>query len=195
MVEKITLYHQCKMRPWHQLAGDRDQRPAQMRDDVAVQPGTDVPSPEQKRPIGLAGAPPGAPPGPPPIPPPVRRPVADDTHAQGAAAPHIIPGGAAVELPRISARTSLTPELDKEIAALREQRRKAMRSYYLVTDKSGGSTSIPPYFALQSALMELNDAEIELDAARARAESVEEALTRMQEDAFSYTTASAAAES
>ena len=70
-----------------------------------------------------------------------------------------------------------------------------MRSYYLVTDKSGGSTSIPPYFALQSALMELDDAEIELDAARARAESVEQVLMRMQEDAFSYTAASAAAES
>ena len=165
-----------------------------MHDDVAVQPGTDVPSPEQQRPIGMAGAPPGAPPDPPPIPPPVRRSVADDTHAQGAA-PHIVHSGAAVDLPHISARTSLTPELDKEIAALREQRHEAMRSYYLVTDKSGGSTSIPPYFALQSALMELNDAEIELDAARARAESVEQALTRMQEDAFSYTAASAAAES
>lgn len=194
MVEKITLYHQCKMHPRHHLAGDRDQRPAQMHDDVAVQQGSDVPSPEQQRPIGLTGAPPRAPPGPPPIPPPIRRPVTDDTHAQGAA-PHIIPSSAAVELPRISARTSLTPELDKEIATLRVQRHKAMRSYYLVTDKSGGSTSIPPYFALQSALMELDDAEIELDAARARAESVEQVLMRMQEDAFSYTAASAAAES
>ena len=43
--------------------------------------------------------------------------------------------------------------------------------------------------------MELGDADIELNAARARAESVEESLVRMQEDAFAYTAASIATDS
>ncbi|WFD33791.1 hypothetical protein MCUN1_000610 [Malassezia cuniculi] len=119
-------------------------------------------------------------PGPPPrLPTPVRQPSFGTPPAR---------------LPRASPRASLTPDLDKEIGALRAQRRDDLRAFYLVTDKNGGSTSIPPYFALKSALMELSDAEVELDAARARAESVEESLLRIQEDAFTFTAAAAAAE-
>lgn len=133
--------------------------------------------------------PPGPPPGPPPRPPP--RQSATDT--QSTRAP--------VRLPRAPPRPRLTPDIDKEVRcclqveSLRAERHESIKSYYLVTDKSGGSTRIPPYFALQSALMELGDADIELNAARARAESVEESLVRMQEDAFAYTAASIATDS
>ena len=104
-------------------------------------------------------------------------------------------------VPRARPVPKLTPELDKEVreartverlltwqaASLHAQRMSALRAHYLA-DKSGGK-AMPPYFALQSALMELGDAELESDALHARTESVEQALVRMQEDAFAYSAA------
>lgn len=69
----------------------------------------------------------------------------------------------------------------------------SIRSHFLATSKgSNGSTSIPPHFSLQSALMELEDAEIEASAMHARTDSIEASLTRTQEDAFAYTAVSTA---
>lgn len=67
----------------------------------------------------------------------------------------------------------------------------AMRLHYLVSSKnSKGNATIPPYFSLQSALMELSDADLESSAMRARTDFVEESLVRTQEDAFAYSAAS-----
>lgn len=70
---------------------------------------------------------------------------------------------------------------------------KTMRSHYLVSSKdANGSATIPPYFSLQSALMELSDAELESSAMRARTEFLEESLVRTQEDAFAYSAVTSA---
>lgn len=64
---------------------------------------------------------------------------------------------------------------------------QTLRGHYLVSNKNGGgSATIPPHFSLQSALMELSDADLESSAMHARSEFLEESLTRTQEDAFAY---------
>ncbi|WFD30295.1 hypothetical protein MSPP1_001312 [Malassezia sp. CBS 17886] len=95
-------------------------------------------------------------------------------------------------VPHAPARSALTPDVDAEVSALRDKRMSALRMHYLVVGKgSSGSLSIPAHFSLQSALMELRDAELELDAMHARTESTETSLVRTQEDAFAYAALSA----
>ena len=68
----------------------------------------------------------------------------------------------------------------------------SLRAHYLASGK--GSASIPPHFSLQSALMELSDSELEVDAMHERTETAEAALVHTQEDAFAYAAVVAAAE-
>ena len=70
-----------------------------------------------------------------------------------------------------------------------------MRSYYLASNKGSkerGGASISPHFALQSALMELSDANVEMEAMRLRTTHIDDILARTQEDAFAYTSVAAA---
>lgn len=71
-----------------------------------------------------------------------------------------------------------------------------VRSHYLASSKGskeGGGASISPHFALQSALMELCDANVEAEAMRQRTTHINDILARTQEDAFAYTSTVAAA--
>lgn len=84
--------------------------------------------------------------------------------------------------------------LTRQIDSLRASRNELTRSHYLATGRTGNSSSIPPHFSLQSALMELSDAKLEADALHARSESIEASLVRTQEDAFAYTAAASASD-
>ena len=72
-----------------------------------------------------------------------------------------------------------------------------IRSYYLASNigAEGKSTTISPHFALQSAIMELSDADVDVYATRMRTESTEVQLSRAQEDAFAYTSTLSASSS
>lgn len=73
-----------------------------------------------------------------------------------------------------------------QITELHTQRMSALRAHYLAPKGMSGSATIPPHFSLQSALMELSDADLETSAMRARTEFLEASLVRTQEDAFAY---------
>lgn len=67
------------------------------------------------------------------------------------------------------------------------QRMEHMRSYYLASNKGSkerGGASISPHFALQSAFMELSDANVEMEAMRLRTTHIDDILARTQEDAL-----------
>ena len=76
------------------------------------------------------------------------------------------------------------------------QRMEHVRSYYLASNKGSkerGGASISPHFALQSAFMELSDANVEMEAMRLRTTYIDDILARTQGDAFAYTSVAAAA--
>ena len=59
-----------------------------------------------------------------------------------------------------------------------------VRSYYLASNKGSkerGGASISPHFALQSALMELSDANVEMEAMRLRTTHIDDILARTQQ--------------